>query len=155
MALWLKGMEEKEYAEFSLQIVEDELMPRMRPKMLDEIRKHKERGGKNVLLSAALNYTCDPIARLLELDGVICSRLEAVNGIFTGKSFGRLNFGDEKLIRMKSYCEQLGCIPENDYYYADSISDAFVLEKVGHPVCVNPDFRLARLAKKRNWRILS
>jgi len=154
MAMWLRGMEEEQYKSFSLEIAEQELIPRIRPSMLDEIQFHKENQGNIVLLSAALNYTCDPIAKHLGIDGVICSRLESVDGIFTGKSFGRLNFGDEKLIRMKAYCEQLGCRAEDDYYYADAISDAFVLEKVGHPVCVEPDLKLRRLAKSKGWRII-
>jgi phosphoserine phosphatase len=40
-------------------------------------------------------------------------------------------------------------------FYSDSISDLPLLERVGHPVAVNPDPRLRRLAKKRGWPIES
>ena len=37
------------------------------------------------------------------------------------------------------------------YFYTDSISDLPLVERVGHPVAVNPDLRLRRLARKRGW----
>ena len=38
--------------------------------------------------------------------------------------------------------------------YGDSISDLPLLELVGHPVAVNPDFRLAREARRRGWGVV-
>ena len=39
-------------------------------------------------------------------------------------------------------------------FYTDSISDLPMLERVGRPVAVNPDPRLAVLARRRGWPAL-
>lgn len=39
-------------------------------------------------------------------------------------------------------------------FYADHISDLELLEFVDVPICVNPDARLRRIAKARDWKIL-
>jgi alcohol-forming fatty acyl-CoA reductase len=37
--------------------------------------------------------------------------------------------------------------------YGDSLADLPLLELVGHPHAVNPDFRLAREARRRRWAV--
>src|SRR5436309_9478493 len=39
------------------------------------------------------------------------------------------------------------------YAYSDSITDLPMLELVGHPVAVNPDRELARVARERDWDV--
>ena len=41
----------------------------------------------------------------------------------------------------------------DSYSYSDSITDAPMLEVVGHPVAVNPDRELSRLAREREWEV--
>ncbi len=40
------------------------------------------------------------------------------------------------------------------YSYSDSVSDLPMLELVGHPVAVNPDRELERIARAKNWPIV-
>ena len=37
--------------------------------------------------------------------------------------------------------------------YADSASDLPMLEAVGHPVAVNPEVKLAAIARRRGWHV--
>ena len=52
------------------------------------------------------------------------------------------------------------CIKELDFdltestAYSDSHTDLAFLEAVGHPVCVNPDRELRRVAREREWPVL-
>jgi phosphoserine phosphatase len=41
------------------------------------------------------------------------------------------------------------------FSYSDSISDLPMLSIVGHPVAVNPDFRLKQTALQHDWAILN
>ncbi|MEA1878888.1 MAG: HAD-IB family hydrolase [Bacteroidota bacterium] len=154
MAMWMKGLREEVFSEFAARIVKDHLIDLIRPEMKEEISRHRSQGARIVMLSAALSYICDPIGEYLEMDHIISSHLEVKDGLFTGKPIGRLCFGVEKLKSLKSYCKENPCELTNDYYYADSISDLHVLKVVGHPVCVDPDKRLARYAKRHNWRVI-
>ena len=40
----------------------------------------------------------------------------------------------------------------DSWFYSDSLSDAPMLAAVGHPVVINPDPRLRRMARRRGWR---
>jgi putative phosphoserine phosphatase/1-acylglycerol-3-phosphate O-acyltransferase len=80
--------------------------------------------------------------------------METVDGVLTGAPEGKYCFGDEKRVRLLSFCDMNLSTPADSWYYADSIADLPVLEIVGHPVCVSPDRKLASIARKRNWRIM-
>ncbi len=154
MAMWMKGLSEEFFAEYANGIVNDYLIKTIRPEMREAIAHHRSEGARIVMLSAALSYICDPIGKHLEMDHIISSHLEIKDGLFTGKPTGRLCFGVEKLKSMKLYCQENPCELSNDYYYADSISDLHVLKVVGHPVCVDPDKRLANYAKRHKWQVM-
>jgi len=87
------------------------------------------------------------------MDDVICSELEVSEGILTGRPAGRLCYGNEKALRLKEYCEKMNYPSLEAYYYADSISDLQALDAVGYPVCINPDKKLAGIARSRHWTI--
>ena len=76
------------------------------------------------------------------------------NGLLTGDLDGPLCYGDGKVIRAEQWAEEAGVDLDVSYFYSDSYSDIPMLERVGHPRVVNPDFRLRRIAKKKGWPIL-
>jgi len=85
------------------------------------------------------------------MNSSICSRLEVMDGKFTGRPVGRFCFGNEKVYRLNRFCESRNYTLSDAYYYADSISDYDALNKIGHPVCVSPDKKLAAKAKQKGW----
>lgn len=119
-----------------------------------EIKWHKEKNAKIVLLSSALTPVCREMVKNLKMDDIVCSDLEVVNGYLTGRPVGKLCFGKEKAVRLLSYCEKHNSTTSDAWYYGDSISDQAVLGSVGYPVCVNPDRMLKKVAIKRGWKIL-
>jgi HAD superfamily hydrolase (TIGR01490 family) len=135
------------------EIVEKDLIPAIRPKIIHEIKMHKEQGADLVILSSAIASICFPMANHLEIHSVICSELEVVNQQYTGRPIGKFCFKDEKLDRMNRYLHFNNYAHEDSYYYADSIDDLPVLQSVGHPVCVNPDKSLKKIAREHNWII--
>jgi phosphoserine phosphatase len=56
---------------------------------------------------------------------------------------------------LEEYCEKNNSSPGESWYYADAFVDLPVLGIVGHPVCVNPERKLARIARKKGWDIRS
>jgi phosphoserine phosphatase len=80
--------------------------------------------------------------------------MEVADGVFTGSPENSFCLEDEKRIRLKQYCELRNYNLSEVYYYGDSISDLSALEVVGHPVCVQPDRKLSRIAHEKGWRIL-
>ncbi|MBC8343143.1 MAG: HAD-IB family hydrolase [Bacteroidetes bacterium] len=153
MARWMKGISGNDLQILANQIVDKYLIDKIRPDIYREIQMHKEKGAHIGILSAALPIICQPVARQLKIDAVICSEMEIVNGKYSGNVMGKLCYGENKRIRLQDYCADHGYQLKDTYYYADSYSDRSVLEAVGYPFCIKPDIRLRKLAKKNNWQI--
>ena len=129
--------------------------PTIRNNAAESINTHNDNGAHTVILSAATRFICEPVRYKLNMDSILCTELDIKNGEFTGHIIGDYNHGEEKLRRAIEYCNQYGYDLESAWYYADSISDLPVLERVQHPMCVTPDRLLKKAAKKNGWDILN
>jgi HAD superfamily hydrolase (TIGR01490 family) len=154
MLSWLKGLPESAARQMCLEVFEHTLRETIRPEIRDEMKKHREKGGANVLLSSATCLICEPAAIHLEMDDVICTHLEKIDGVLTGSTRGRLVYGPEKKRRLLDYCRRHHYAPSDSFYYGDSRTDFHVMEAVGNPVAVSPDKQLRKMAMDRNWLIL-
>ena len=154
MLSWLQGLNEESIMLLSREIFEQSIKDTIRTDILETIQKHRANNAAVVLLSSATTPICEPVSRFLQMDDMICTRLESKNGILTGRTIGKLVYGPEKKVRMTEYCEIQGFAPDEAWYYGDSYTDRYVMEAVGHPVAVYPDSRLLRHAKGKQWTIL-
>ena len=154
MLKWLDGVPKKRIELLCEDVFNNSLVKLIRPEIIKEIEDHRNNNGAVVMLSSAATFVCMPVVNHMRMDDMICSQMEDVGGILTGKSVGNLVFGKEKKYRLLSYCNGEGYDPKEAYYYGDAISDKYVLGAVGHPVCVDPDKRLLREATKKGWRVL-
>lgn len=152
MIAWVKGMPVDVMNDLCSEVVRKILIPSVFSEAITEIEYHKSENARVVLLSSSLKPICKEISEKLGIDDVICSELEVTDRHMTGLPVGRICFAEEKAVRLLSYCENNHFSPESSWYYGDSISDLPALEKVGYPVCVNPDFKLKKKAELRNWR---
>lgn len=151
--VWLAKYPVKDVENLCAETVEKDLIPAIRPQIIEEINKHKKQGAEIVMLSSAITQICSPLAKQLAMNTVICSELETKNQNFTGLPLGRFCLKEEKLKRLKVFLQTNKYTGEDLYYYGDSIDDLPVLQSVKHPVCVNPDKRLGKIARKQNWEI--
>lgn len=154
MVKWLKGVSETTVETISKELVQQKLANSIRNSLIHEIKYHKANGAHIVLLSAALPYICEPLAIFLGIDGVICSKMEVSQGVFTGKPLGEICMGKEKDVQIRKYCIANSYSLKDSYSYGDSYTDRFALQVSGNPICVSPDRRLRKLAKIKKWKIL-
>ncbi len=54
---------------------------------------------------------------------------------------------------MAELAERFDLDLEASWAYSDSVTDLPMLEAVGHPVAVNPDKTLRRVAEERGWEV--
>lgn len=153
MGSWLNGLSEEKFNKISKEIFHKDILPNIRPNIITEIKKLQESGTEVVILSSAVESICIPLGKHLNVDDVICTKLEVKNGKFTGMPVGKFCFRDEKLIRLKEYCEKKNQPLSDVAYYADAIDDLPALEKVGYPMCITPDKKLTKIAMERGWQI--
>ena len=87
--------------------------------------------------------------------GVLATRLQQRNAVWTGNVDGPPMFGAAKATAIRNVAAEMRIDLFGSYAYADSFTDHYMLDAVGHPSAVNPSTRLRRLAQKRSWPILS
>ena len=155
MAAWVNGVSEREMYNLTSEVFNDYLVRAIHREVRAEMEYHRSRGGKIIMLSSAIFPLASLFADYLQMDDVLCSRLECINGIYTGRAEGKLCFREEKLHRLLEYCELNKLNPLDSWYYADSIADLPALNAVGFPVCINPDSKLRKEAKIGGWKILN
>ncbi len=155
MLKWLEGVPVKKVNELSTEVFLKKMIGAIPDEARKEIIRHQERNGAAVILSSALCPVCQAVAGHLEMDDIVCTRIETTDGICTGRPSGRLCFGREKVERLREYCEKNNSRVEDAWYYGDSISDLPVLQIAGHPVCVNPDKKLLKAAREYNWKVFT
>jgi phosphoserine phosphatase len=131
------------------------VLPRLYPQMLALAHEHQDAGRRAYIVTAASRELADMLARVLVLDGAIGSQFSSVeNGVYTGRPTGLFIYGAEKALAIRQLADREGLDLSGSYAYSDSASDLPMLRVVGHPVAVNPDGELARVARQEDWEIL-
>jgi HAD superfamily hydrolase (TIGR01490 family) len=138
-------------------VVREALAEVVEPIVYDEaiqlIREHQAAGRRVFLVSASPEEIVAPLARFLGVDDIIATRAR-LDG--DGRYSGELEFyafGPYKAVAIRELAEQEGIDLDRSYAYSDSATDVPMLTCVGHPVAVNPDRELARLARREGWEL--
>jgi phosphoserine phosphatase len=73
------------------------------------------------------------------------------HGRFTGELVESPPTGEARALIMAEYAADAALRLEESVAYADSASDLPMLEAAGYPVAVNPEAKLAAIARRRGW----
>ena len=118
------------------------------------LAEHQAQGHVLGIVSASTQYAVGPLAAHLGIPGqYVSTHLESQDGRLTGRIVPPLCYGEGKVVWAERFSAEHGADLSVSYFYTDSITDLPLLERVGHPVAVNPDPKLQRLAKQRAWPI--
>jgi HAD superfamily hydrolase (TIGR01490 family) len=131
------------------------ILPRLYPQMLALAYDHQDAGRRTFIITAAAQELAEALARVLAFDGGIGSRYsQQRDGVFTGEPGGLFIYRAGKAQAVAELARRQGIDLESSYAYSDSESDLPMLRLVGHPVAVNPDPELARVARAEGWDVL-
>jgi len=120
----------------------------------EAVARHREAGDIVAIVTGASSYAARPVARALGIDHVVASELEVdAGGCFTGRFVEPLCYGTGKVERAARFAAEHGFGLGEATFYSDSFTDLPLLERVRTPIIVNPDIRLARVARRRDWRV--
>jgi HAD superfamily hydrolase (TIGR01490 family) len=145
------GMSEDRLVVLSEEIWEKVLKKALFPAARGLVDKSLAAGHSVVLVSGALDWIVQHCADFLGAQEVIANRLEMKNGIATGKLLKPVVAGPEKAKIVRDHARARGYDLDECFAFSDSYSDVPMLSVVGHPAAVNPDRRLALLAKAYSW----
>ena len=105
------------------------------------------------IVSATLQEVVQAIADDLGFDGALGTVCEVRDGVYTGRTRRALHAAN-KAEGVRELAEAEGFDLAECTAYSDSHTDLPFLEAVGHPVVVNPDGELRRIAAARGWPVL-
>ena len=145
------GMSEDRLAVIADEVFASVLKPALFPAAASLVEKSRAAGHEVVFVSGALDWIVKLLADHFGGGGVIANRLEMKAGIATGKLLKPVVAGPEKARIVRDHARAQGYDLDDCFAFSDSYSDVPMLSVVGHPAAVNPDKRLAMLAKAYSW----
>jgi HAD superfamily hydrolase (TIGR01490 family) len=139
-------------------LVADALEPVLKPLVYAEplalLARHRDDGQPVYIVSAALQEIVEALAHDLGFDGALGTVAEIDDGVYTGHSARALH-GEAKADAVRELAGRERIDLGASFAYSDSHTDLPFLEVVGHPIAVNPDRELRRVARERGWPVLA
>jgi HAD superfamily hydrolase (TIGR01490 family) len=135
----------------------EEIAPRIPPAARDQVRHHQDAGHTVVLTTATNRVITELTAQHLDIEHLIATDCEVgADGCFTGRVAGTPNMREGKVARLQTWLAERGTRLDalDSIAYSDSMNDAPLLSAARRAVAVDPDPRLAALARDRGWKVL-
>ncbi len=140
------------------EFMEKRILPLIAPGACELINRHMLGGDLCVIITATNRFVTTPIARALGVSNLIATEPEQKDGEFTGQVSGLPCFREGKIARLESWLDEHNLTWLSfleSWFYSDSLNDLPLLNKVTHPVAVDPDATLKSYAEKNAWPIIS
>ena len=126
----------------------------MQPYARNVMRRHREEGRRVVLATTTPRDLIEPFALAVGFDAVIATTYATdESGTYNGELQGPYVWSRGKKEAVAAWAAENGIDLHDCWAYSDSVYDEPLLAAVGHPVCVNPDFRLRLMAAARRWPV--
>ncbi len=135
----------------SWELFHKQLLTRSFPEGFARVRAHRALGHRTLLITGALDFIIAPVRPLF--DDIVCAQMEERAGLLTGHLTNLPPIGEARALVLADYAAEHSLSLEESVAYADSSSDLAMLEAVGFPVAVNPESRLAAIARRRGWHV--
>lgn len=147
------GWDQAHVRDIVAETLEEVIEPIVFDEAVELIRGHQAAGRRVYIISASPEEIVLPLARYLGVDEAIATRAHLdAHGRYTGE-VAFYAYGPAKAERMREAAAARGIDLEGSYAYSDSVTDEPMLAVVGHPVAVNPDRDLAKVAAERGWEV--
>lgn len=149
----VKGHRVSELMTIGEEIYDEYMADRIWPGTRALAQAHLDAGQKVWLVTAAPVETATIIARRLGLTGALGTVAESVGGVYTGRLVGEPLHGPAKAEAVRALAAAEGLDLTRCAAYSDSHNDIPMLSLVGHPYAINPDAKLRKHARAREWRL--
>jgi len=147
-----EGASVAQLQEDSAEMLSQLILTKSYPAAIRRVREHRALGHRTVLITGALDFVVEPLRPLF--DDIVCASLAVgADGRYLGQMTNVPPTGESRASALYDYATEHDLDLAEAVAYADSSNDLPMLEVVGFPVAVNPETRLASLARKRGWLV--
>jgi HAD superfamily hydrolase (TIGR01490 family) len=150
---YLSGLEVEAVLRLARQCYQEEISPRVSLQGLACLLEHQAQDHAVVLLTGSLSFLLTPLQEELGAEWLIATELRRDDDRFTGEIAGLHPRGENKLRLLVELSQTQGLDLARSYAYGDHIQDIHLFRQIGHPVAVNPSWRLKRQARRHRWPI--
>ncbi|MBI4293307.1 MAG: HAD family hydrolase [Betaproteobacteria bacterium] len=140
------------------QFMERKIRPIIRARGRERLAHHLGQGSLCAIITSTNSFVTAPIARELGVAHLIATEPEIKDGRYTGRPEGMPCFREGKIACLERWLHAQGKhwgAFSASWFYSDSRNDIPLLEKVTHPVAVDPDDTLKQMALERGWEVIS
>ncbi len=140
------------------EFMKERILPLITPDARKLINQHMISKDLCVIITATNRLVTAPIAQELGISNLIATEAEQRDGEYTGRVSGLPCFREGKIARLESWLDEHNLTWLSfleSWFYSDSLNDLPLLNKVTHPVAVDPDATLKAHAEKKGWPIIS
>lgn len=150
----VSGHTEVALVDMANEMYERDFAPKLWPETVALTQAHLEKGHEVWLITATPQLVAQVIADRLGLTGAIGTRVQALDGVFTGALDGHVIHGDEKAAVALRFASDRQADLAECWAYSDSSNDIPLLTLVGNRIVVNPDAKLLSHARSHDWEVL-
>ena len=135
--------------------IAEKVVPMQQTKAHALLQYHRVLGHTPVIVTSTLQLIAEPVGRLLGFEYVLATQAEVTEQGLSGSIVGQPCYQSGKIAHVHQWLAQYGANLSGSYFYSDSHNDIALLEKVCHPVVVDPDELLLQKANKEGWAVIS
>jgi HAD superfamily hydrolase (TIGR01490 family) len=146
------GWDRRELESLIREVLEDVVDPFIYQEAMDLMSLHRALGRRVFIVSSSPEEIVRPLAERLGVNDVIATRAEVEDEKYTGK-LEFYCYAEKKAEAISEMAKREEIDLDRSYAYSDSATDLPMLEVVGHPVAVNPDRDLRKVAEERGWQV--
>ena len=135
----------------SSEMLSDLIIAKSFPQGIRRVREHRQAGHVTLLITGALDFVVEPLRPLF--DHIIAAEMGSSEGAYDGRLLSVPPTGEARYQTLLDFADEHDLDLRESSAYADSTSDLPMMDAVGFPVAVNPETKLAALARRRGWLI--
>lgn len=152
----LAGRTPQQWEPLRQEFLGEVIVPRIPSAALNLVTRHLDAGDLVVMTTATNRFITELTALYFDIEHLLATEVELVDGSFTGRTQGTLNMREGKVTRLHQWLAGRGLALEKfkSTAYSDSINDLPLLQAVNHPVAVDPDAKLSEIAVGSGWPVL-
>jgi HAD superfamily hydrolase (TIGR01490 family) len=152
----LAGKSPAQWENLRREFMTTQVAPRIPAAALELVKRHQDAGDLAVMTTATNRFITELTALYFGIEHLLATEPELRDGLFTGLCSGTLNMRAGKVERLHEWlAARSHALRDFDSVaYSDSINDLPLLETVDEAVAVDPDARLAAIARERGWRVV-
>lgn len=149
-----KGKTVETINDFMDEFIRDIISPLYFKHSKDLLQTLKDRGGRVIFLSSAVEIIVQAIAKDLNISEYICTKVQTQDGKYTGEVEGKQVYGAQKSNYLNTFLSEKNISMDQVVVLTDHYSDIPLLKTAGKGIVTNPDAKMYTWAKRNNFTVI-